>query len=618
MKHVYQLKIELRDSTPKIWRRIQVSEDTTFSDLHDIIQLAMGWEDEHLYEFTVKKVRIYDFGDVIDDGTTLSERDSMDTFLNELVNLVKTKFTYVYDFGDHWEHTIQLEKILPEEKENTIPVCLDGERACPPEDCGGIWRYQDMLSILTDKSHPEYDDITTWIGEDWDPVLFDCNHTSVLLQNYAEQWEEIYEEAGQIAESLEENEVLFDEESEDDTYSYLKKFNCPEDVLLDRYERSGMETWVKAALDEENSIEYQTSERLLNLGFDEKKTQGLILEALSIEWYYDLKYGTDHLEDRYEYNLRHLPETPLELPRLEDTLAVLDSCTKGVPFLAIEALQNDTTAAATSAILDALRNHADHQYCWGDCTLAPFFYALAAEGHLCEELIDPVIGLSEANNRDSDWLSDQGQYLIGKLAQKCPDLTTQKVLEVMEKNVEHNTHPHIFYLFDTFYFCDIDPFKPRLLAFLEHHDLFWYDALTAIIADLQLTEALPILKKRLENLKADPNQVPGYSSIVETEEAIRILEGDLILDPETIKPLCLTREGSWKLNLKQREYLFYRDEEHFEDIPDLSEWSPGTKTNWPQFSSVEPYIKDNTPGRNAPCPCGSGKKYKKCCIGKTI
>jgi hypothetical protein len=143
----------------------------------------------------------------------------------------------------------------------------------------------------------------------------------------------------------------FYDPEEDSEYEELKKFTCPQDVLHNEYEQSIMEHWLETALEKEKTIEYQTSERLCNLGIDIKKANELILEALSIEWYYDLKYGTEHLEDRYAYNLHQLPETPLELPSLKDALTVLDRCNKGIPFLAIEYVQNDPSDEAVSAIL---------------------------------------------------------------------------------------------------------------------------------------------------------------------------------------------------------------------------------------------------------------------------
>src|SRR5690606_31136681 len=94
----------------------------------------------------------------------------------------------------------------------------------------------------------------------------------------------------------------------------------------------------------------------------------------------------------YEYNLDQLPKTPVEIPSLDCAVDVLNKCTKGIPFAAIEYLHNDTSHEATSAIVNALKNFSDHQYCWENCVSTPIWYSLAAEGHICEELVDPVIG----------------------------------------------------------------------------------------------------------------------------------------------------------------------------------------------------------------------------------
>lgn len=170
--NVYQFKITLKGSKPNIWRRIQVPENYSFWDLHVAIQDAMGWFDCHLHMFNIGgtypryEIRI---GLPEADEYLHSAKVKMKKyFQNE-----KDKAMYEYDFGDGWEHQLLLEKILPKDPQVDYPLCLAGKMACPPEDCGGIWGYADMLKVLADPKHSEYEDMVDWIGDDFDPLDFD-------------------------------------------------------------------------------------------------------------------------------------------------------------------------------------------------------------------------------------------------------------------------------------------------------------------------------------------------------------------------------------------------------------------------------------------------------------
>jgi len=177
---VYQFKITLRDIKPPIWRRIQVPETCTFWDLHVAIQDAMGWEDYHLHEFEIAapstdlKVNIgipdEDFGREILPGWKQKIPDYF-SMGNKLVD-------YIYDFGDNWEHIIKLEKILPRDENVDYPKCIAGKRACPPEDCGGIWGYENFLEIINDPDNEEYEDMIEWAGGEFDPEHFDVKEVS--------------------------------------------------------------------------------------------------------------------------------------------------------------------------------------------------------------------------------------------------------------------------------------------------------------------------------------------------------------------------------------------------------------------------------------------------------
>jgi hypothetical protein len=166
---IYQLKISLNDTKPPIWRRVQVLSSTTLQELHLIIQESMGWYNSHLHQFSIdgveygKPVPEYDF-EVTDEAKVK---------LSKVVRGEKAKFFYLYDFGDGWDHTILVEKILPRDPKVIYPICIKGKRACPPEDCGGTWGYVEFLEAIQNPFHPNHDDMLEWIGGDFDPEEFD-------------------------------------------------------------------------------------------------------------------------------------------------------------------------------------------------------------------------------------------------------------------------------------------------------------------------------------------------------------------------------------------------------------------------------------------------------------
>ncbi|TMV50310.1 plasmid pRiA4b ORF-3 family protein [Paenibacillus mesophilus] len=162
-KSVYQFKITLKGTKPPVWRRIQVPETYTFYDLHVAIQDSMGWMDSHLHEFNVVNPKT---GKLVNIGIPSEEDDYGSRVLQgwshkiaKYFNMENTKATYVYDFGDGWEHTVVLEAISPREADRSYPVCMKGKRACPPEDCGGVWGYQDICEGKHDfqEEYADYD-----------------------------------------------------------------------------------------------------------------------------------------------------------------------------------------------------------------------------------------------------------------------------------------------------------------------------------------------------------------------------------------------------------------------------------------------------------------------------
>ena len=176
-KLVYQLKVTLKDISPPIWRRVQVTGDITLYKLHRILQTVMGWHDEHLHEFEVQGEF---YGDAeINEGDLLDEKSVL---LRRVIADRGDKFHYMYDLGDCWEHEILAEEILPVEKGARYPVCLKGERACPPENCGGGPGYENLLEILKDPLHPEHDQMFAWLPGDFDTEKFDVEDVNRRLR----------------------------------------------------------------------------------------------------------------------------------------------------------------------------------------------------------------------------------------------------------------------------------------------------------------------------------------------------------------------------------------------------------------------------------------------------
>jgi Plasmid pRiA4b ORF-3-like protein len=146
----YRLLVELADIEPRIWRRLLVADTTPLPLLHRILQVAFSWKDRHLHEFKVGTVY---FG-VPDDDDPPPHIDEKHVRLYQLVHEPGERLTYLYDFGDSWEHDLVLEDMRAEESPVT-PICLDGERAAPPEDCGGIPGYKQLIEALRDPRYPD-------------------------------------------------------------------------------------------------------------------------------------------------------------------------------------------------------------------------------------------------------------------------------------------------------------------------------------------------------------------------------------------------------------------------------------------------------------------------------
>ena len=174
---IYQIKVTLRGTSPPIWRRLLVPANATLEQLHDVLQAAMGWDDCHMHEFGAGQRR---FGQLNPDDWSDVE-DERTARLFSILGRVGAKALYTYDFGDTWEHTIVLEKRLPAEPNLAYPLCTGGRLACPPEDCGGIGGFYDLLEAIGDPNHDQHKELLDWPGEDYDPEVFSVDHVNRKL-----------------------------------------------------------------------------------------------------------------------------------------------------------------------------------------------------------------------------------------------------------------------------------------------------------------------------------------------------------------------------------------------------------------------------------------------------
>lgn len=188
---VLQFKIELAEIQPLIWRRILVPPDYNFWDLHIAVQDAMGWRDCHLHHFdikakgkkTVTRIGIPDF---VRQSGKKSVYPGWEIPVGHYFNDLGTAAEYLYDYGDSWRHTVLLEGYIMREKDTGYPLCIAGERACPPESCGGEYGYLQLIKTLSNPKDPDYEMMKLWVGEDWQPERFD--RSKLIFSNPRERW----------------------------------------------------------------------------------------------------------------------------------------------------------------------------------------------------------------------------------------------------------------------------------------------------------------------------------------------------------------------------------------------------------------------------------------------
>jgi len=173
-----QLKLTLVDAKPPIWRRLLVPNQITLKRLHECIQVVAGWNDEHLHEFIIAEKR---YGPPAPREVVPVQNEAL--FRLHSLSLAKgTNFTYVYDFGDRWEIEVKVEHSLPADPDAPSAFMIDGARAFPLEDSGGVEGYQDLLEALSDPANPEHEESRQWAGVDFDAEHVDRKATNQRLK----------------------------------------------------------------------------------------------------------------------------------------------------------------------------------------------------------------------------------------------------------------------------------------------------------------------------------------------------------------------------------------------------------------------------------------------------
>ncbi len=175
------LRITLMDIQPPVWREVVVPAPITLDMLHHVIQASMPWRDTHLHEFMIDGVRY----EAPSDEDFDAEPKALDEGRYRLADLVSQgdRFLYTYDFGDNWRHEIKVVTYEPKEgsPDTVWPTCIDGKRACPPDDCGGVSGYEELVKALGDPEHEEHEELVRWAGP-FEPELFSITQAAAFVQ----------------------------------------------------------------------------------------------------------------------------------------------------------------------------------------------------------------------------------------------------------------------------------------------------------------------------------------------------------------------------------------------------------------------------------------------------
>lgn len=268
---------------------------------------------------------------------------------------------------------------------------------------------------------------------------------------------------------------------------------------------------------------------------------------------------------------------------IKEAFELIDTQEVGIPYEAIDYLRNqESSPKITDKLVYALSNSYNGQVYYShnkDVMLsAPLWYAIVAEKHLSKELFEPVLNLFSI---DEDWdlMNEQAVYLVGVLAERYPLEFVDKVLDFIEENIKENNEKPYLFAFEALYFAREEQME-RIYSLLGRDHFYWVDHFIRILGDLMRKDTLPIFKEILSRFE-------GTHTAVELNYYIEMLEGN---KPDFHKgePFCKMRGDDWRAHYTQMEFIFNKSE--------------------------SPILTGGKVGRNDPCPCGSGNKYKNCCL----
>lgn len=293
--NVLQIKVSLSFVRPNVWRRILVCPKMTLGELHEVLQIAMGWTNSHLHQFI--KGRVY-YGEP-DEESGEETIDEKTVPLTEIFRRAKSSIVYEYDFGDGWDHRLVLEKILPAETAGAVPRCVAGGGACPPEDCGGAGGYAALLEALRDPKCDRHEEAVEFMPEGFDPAVFDMDAVNEELAAYGRGERPAIVNLFDDKDEEEEEEEWDDDEEDDELETSLG------------YVESALIETVNNQIQLNDPPETRKAfDRLKRQGVPAEEATDMIAEALAMEMMEVVQERKPMNLKRYVRNLERLPEQP--------------------------------------------------------------------------------------------------------------------------------------------------------------------------------------------------------------------------------------------------------------------------------------------------------------------